>query len=181
MMNGMNMMNKEDLQKVLNEMDPTERELALKADNALDALYSYRLSREYGVNVVCNPDGDRTKIAIDGVVMNQGEFYQWLCDKEAEEDNEDDYEEDEYVDPTHVPYLDENGDLCYELAKMYIEAYVRAMSGKYLAKGTQLAWTSDDENHEYIITNVEYGRSMSDAEFERAQEKLDDIVEALQD
>ena len=180
-MMNMKPMNNEDLQNILNEMDPTERELTLKADDALDALYSYKLTKEYGVDVVCNPNGDRTKIAIDGVVMNQEEFYQWLCDKEDETDEEDyDYEDDEYVDPTHVPYLNDDGDLCYEFAKMYIEAYVRAMSGKYLAKGAHLEWTNDDENQEYIVMNAEYGRSMSDAEFERAQEKLDDIVEALQ-
>lgn len=170
-------MSNEDLQNAINEMDPTEKELTLRADDALDALYSYKLTKEYGVNVVCNPDGDRTKIAIDGVVMNQEEFYQWLRNKEAAVEEDVD---EECVDPMHVPYLNDDGDLCYEFTKMYIEAYIRAMSGKYLAKGSQLAWTNDDARHEYVVTNVEYGRSMSDAELERAQEKLDDIVETLQ-
>ena len=39
-------------------MDPEERELAIAADDAADRLWAYRLGKEFGVEVVCNPDGD---------------------------------------------------------------------------------------------------------------------------
>lgn len=99
-------MTNEELQAKLNAMDPIERELTIAADDAQDALMAYKIGKKYGVEVVCNPDGDRTKVSIDGVVMNQEQFATWLMGKELEEygrqmaegateGDEEDYEDEE--------------------------------------------------------------------------------------
>ena len=78
------------------------REAALAADDAMDAYYSYTLHRDFGVDVVCNPGGDRSLIQIDGVTMDQRQFAQWLQAKMAGEDyvpeNEDDVDDTDDVD-----------------------------------------------------------------------------------
>lgn len=95
-------MNNLELNEMLAQMSQEERNLVLAADDALDAYYSYKLNKEYGVTVICNPDGDRTKISIDGVIMNHEEFANWLLEKQIEKyglaeedfDSEDSEEED---------------------------------------------------------------------------------------
>ena len=77
-------MTREELEMMLGEMDPEERKLALAADDAADRLWAYRLRKEFGVEVVCNPDGDRTKVMIDGVVMDHEQFSEWYASKQLE-------------------------------------------------------------------------------------------------
>ena len=95
-------MTREELEMMLSEMDPEERELALAADDAADRLWAYRLRKEFGVEVVCNPDGDRTKVMIDGVVMDHEQFSEWYASKQLEKMTPGNDDEEPTVLPTDI-------------------------------------------------------------------------------
>ena len=56
-----------------------------KLDDGLDMILGTLVGATYGVEVICNPDGDRGLISIDGVKMGHYEFAAWLTKKENEE------------------------------------------------------------------------------------------------
>lgn len=75
------------------------QDVAEALDDAMDLICSKLVSTKYGVEVVCNPDGDRNSISIDGQIMGHAEFDRWLAAKEAEESH-----------PTSNPYEEEEMD-----------------------------------------------------------------------
>lgn len=70
--------NTEQLKQYLDDLDETTRALMIAADDAYDALYGHLIEKEFGVHVECNPDGDRSKIAIDGEILDAEGFNEWL-------------------------------------------------------------------------------------------------------
>lgn len=154
-------MTREELEMMLGEMDPEERELALAADDAADRLWAYRLGKEFGVEVVCNPDGDRTKIMIDGVVMDHEEFNIWYMGKQFEKiidggynclptDLEISYEE-----------LSRGG---YAALPSDVKRYLRREFGYCLARDNNMTIDIQDDDEMVYVHNIAWGRKLTTEE-----------------
>lgn len=174
-------MTREELETMLNEMDPEERELALAADDAADRLWSYRLKKEYGVQeVICNPDDDRTKIMLDGVVMDQEQFEEWLANKEMEKiqsrlnlnNSDSDNSANDLTEATLPNYLE----VTYEelQSKGYtraplpsdIKKYLRRAYGHCLARDNNMTINIQDDDRVVYIDNIEWGRKLTNEELD---------------
>ena len=166
-------MTKEELDEMLNGMDERERELTLAVDDAQDALMSYKLEKQYGVTVECNPGGDRTLIKIDGVVMNHAQFNQWLIGKELEamgrdmQDVSDTEEEEvELPDEIEISYDDlmEYSDNAYGPGPSAVKKYLRKEYGYCLARGAELEYDFNDSEGTVNVSNITWGRKLSESE-----------------
>ena len=203
-MEEMNMMglpttpNTERLKQYLDDLDETTRALMIAADDAYDALYGHLIEKEFGVHVECNPDGDRSKIAIDGEILDAEGFNEWLTNaqrKKTEDSMRNDlnnrlsakiiqwhqqYPADTMsLLPLAVPFLCEPQNLSEEETELYLRTFVRAMSGRCLGKGMPFTWEINRTNGEYRVKQLYYGRPMSATEKALADVRLNDIVEAL--
>ena len=203
-MEEMNMMglptapNTARLKQYLDDLDETTRALMIAADDAYDALYGHLIEKEFGVHVECNPDGDRSKIAIDGEILDAEGFNEWLTNaqrKKIEDNTRNDlsnrlsakivrwhqqYPADTMsLLPLAVPFLCEPRNLSEEETELYLRTFVRAMSGRCLSKGMPFTWEINRTNGEYRVRRLYYGRPMSATEKARADERLNDIVEAF--
>lgn len=154
-------MTREELEMMLNEMDPEERELTLAADDAADRLWAYKLRKEFGVEVVCNPDGDRTKVMIDGVVMDHEEFNIWYMGKQFEKiidggynclptDLEISYEE-----------LSRGG---YVALPSDVKRYLRKEFGYCLARDNNMTIDIQDDDEMVYVHNIAWGRKLTTEE-----------------
>lgn len=153
-------MNNNELNAMLNEMDSEERELTLAADDAYDRLYAYRLQKEFGVTVECNPDGDRTKVKIDGEIMNQDQFTAWLMSKRLAELSGD---LDSYAHSSNTAEELPSEETIYYGnldgavgSRSAAENYLRNKYDHYLAGGTSpdIVWEDDHAT----VTNIQWGR-----------------------
>lgn len=193
--------NTERLKQYLDDLDETTRALMIAADDAYDALYGHLIEKEFGVHVECNPDGDRSKIAIDGEILDAEGFNEWLTNaqrKKAEEAAErrqidlsnrlsakinrwhQQYPADTMsLLPLAVPFLCEPQNLSEEETELYLRTFVRAMSGRCLGKGMPFTWEINRTNGEYRVRQLYYGRPMNATEKALADVRLNDIVEAF--
>lgn len=190
--------NTERLKQYLDDLDETTRALMIAVDDAYDALYGHLIEKEFGVHVECNPDGDRSKIAIDGEILDAEGFNEWLTNaqrKKTEDSMRNDlnnrlsakivrwhqqYPADTMsLPPLAVPFLCEPQNLSEEETELYLRTFVRAMSGRYLGKGMPFTWEINRTNGEYRVRLRCYGRPMSATEKALADVRLNDIVEAF--
>lgn len=156
-------MNRTELENMLNEMSAEEREAALAVDDAMDRYFSIQLQKKYGVRVVCNPDGDRTKIMIDDVVMDQEQFAAWLMVREAGRVISEAAQRPEIEAPAadveelpgdlKIPYDELN-----QVDAEGVKTWLRGVYGHYLKKGTEPSMMWDDDNNEVIVSNIQWGR-----------------------
>lgn len=160
-------MTREELEMMLNEMDPEERELAIAADDAADRLWAYRLRKEFGVEVVCNPDGDRTKVMIDGVVMDHEQFNEWYASKQLEKilnrnDDEDNCEECLPTD-LEISYeeLSRGG---YVALPSDVKRYLRREFGYCLARNNNMTIDIQDDDEMVYVHNIAWGRKLTTEE-----------------
>lgn len=159
---------------------------AMKAlDDAMDAMMVIHLKKEFGVEAVCNPDGDRSKIKIDGVIMDKEEFAVWyiarkfeqlansldeVIDKNEtskEEKNVDKDRKCEKCDKSEVAPREDlpstiEIDYC-DLYDAYDEAeiydFIRDLEGRYLSGKhpyPDIDW--DDDNEVITVSNIHWGR-----------------------
>jgi len=163
-------MTKQELDEMLAGMDERERELTLAVDDAQDALMAYKLEKKYGVTVECNPDGDRTLIKIDGVVMNHAQFAQWLMGKELEAMGRGmqnvSTPEVELPSEVEISYddLEEYSDNSYGPGVKAVKTYLRKEYGYCLARGAELEYDFNDEDRVVSVSNITWGRKLSESE-----------------
>lgn len=160
-------MTREELEMMLNEMDSEERELAIAADDAADRLWAYKLRKEFGVEVVCNPDGDRTKVMIDGVVMDHEQFSEWYASKQLEKmtlgnDDEDNCEECLPTD-LEISYeeLSRGG---YVALPSDVKRYLRREFGYCLARDNNMTIDIQDDDEMVYVHNIAWGRKLTTEE-----------------
>ncbi len=149
-------MNNQELQMLLESMDPAERELSLQADDALDRLYTYKLQREFGVAIECNPGGDRTKIKVNNVIMNQEEFASWLEQKQIEKyglEDDEEYDEDEDEFPEQAN--------SWDYAVGYLAAHGIKVTDEFIDNDTE----------------EEYAYGLLDDLYSYDNESLDEVIE----
>lgn len=163
-------MTKEQLDEMLASMDERERELTLAVDDAKDALMSYKLNKKYGVTVECNPGGDRTLIKIDGVVMNDEQFIKWLIGKELEEIGKQlqagSNDKEELPSELEISYddLEEYTTSIYGPGPTAVRKYLRKEYGYCLARGAELDFDFNDEENIVTVSNITWGRKLSESE-----------------
>ena len=154
-------MTREELEMMLNEMDPEERELALAADDAADRLWAYRLRKEFGVEVVCNPDGDRTKVMIDGVVMDHEEFNIWYMGKQFEKIIDGGYN----CLPTDLEIsYEELSNGGYVALPSDVKRYLRKEFGYCLARDNNMTIDIQDDDEMVYVHNIAWGRKLTTEE-----------------
>ena len=156
-------MTREELEMMLNEMDPEERELALAADDAADRLWAYRLRKELGVQeVVCNPDGDRTKVMIDGVVMDHEEFNIWYMGKQFEKIIDGGYN----CLPTDLEIsYEELSNGGYVALPSDVKRYLRREFGYCLARdNSNMTIDIQDDDEMVYVHNIAWGRKLTTEE-----------------
>lgn len=154
-------MTREELEMMLNEMDPEERELAIAADDAADRLWAYRLRKEFGVEVVCNPDGDRTKVMIDGVVMDHEEFNIWYMGKQFEKIIDGGYN----CLPTDLEIsYEELSNGGYVALPSDIKRYLRKEFGYCLARDNNMTIDIQDDDEMVYVHNIAWGRKLTTEE-----------------
>lgn len=154
-------MTREELEMMLGEMDPEERELALAADDAADRLWAYRLRKEFGVEVVCNPDGDRTKVMIDGVVMDHEEFNIWYMGKQFEKIIDEEYN----CLPTDLEIsYDELSRGGYVALPSDVKRYLRREFGYCLARDNNMTIDIQDDDEMVYVHNIAWGRKLTTEE-----------------
>ena len=155
-------MTREELEMMLNEMDPEERELALAADDAADRLWAYRLRKEFGVQeVVCNPDGDRTKVMIDGVVMDHEEFNIWYMGKQFEKIIDGGYN----CLPTDLEIsYEELSNGGYVALPSDVKRYLRREFGYCLARDNNMTIDIQDDDEMVYVHNIAWGRKLTTEE-----------------
>ena len=154
-------MTREELEMMLNEMDPEERELALAADDAADRLWAYRLRKEFGVEVVCNPDGDRTKVMIDGVVMDHEEFNIWYMGKQFEKIIDGGYN----CLPTDLEIsYEELSNGGYVALPSDVKRYLRREFGYCLARDNNMTIDIQDDDEMVYVHNIAWGRKLTTEE-----------------
>lgn len=157
-------MTKEELEMMLGEMDPEERELALAADDAADRLWAYKLRKEFGVEVVCNPDGDRTKVMIDGVVMDHEEFNIWYMGKQFEKIIDEEYNCEECL-PTELEIsYDELSRGGYVALPSDVKRYLRREFGYCLARDNNMTIDIQDDDEMVYVHNIAWGRKLTTEE-----------------
>lgn len=163
-------MTREELEMMLGEMDPEERELALAADDAADRLWAYRLRKELGVQeVVCNPDGDRTKVMIDGVVMDHEQFSEWYASKQLEKmalGNNDEDTDEPTVLPTDLEIsYDELSRGGYVALPSDVKRYLRREFGYCLARdNSNMTIDIQDDDEMVYVHNIAWGRKLTTEE-----------------
>ena len=161
-------MTREELEMMLGEMDPEERELAIAADDAADRLWAYRLRKELGVQeVVCNPDGDRTKVMIDGVVMDQEQFSEWYASKQLEKilNRNDDEDNCEECLPTDLEIsYDELSRGGYVALPSDVKRYLRREFGYCLARDNNMTIDIQDDDEMVYVHNIAWGRKLTTEE-----------------
>lgn len=158
-------MTREELEMMLGEMDPEERELALAADDAADRLWAYKLRKEFGVEVVCNPDGDRTKIMIDGVVMDQEQFSEWYASKQLEKMTLDNDDEEPTVLPTDLEIsYEELSNGGYVALPSDVKRYLRREFGYCLARDNNMTIDIQDDDEMVYVHNIAWGRKLTTEE-----------------
>lgn len=160
-------MTREELEMMLGEMDPEERELALAADDAADRLWAYRLRKEFGVEVVCNPDGDRTKVMIDGVVMDHEQFSEWYASKQLEKilNRNDDEDNCEECLPTDLEIsYDELSRGGYVALPSDVKRYLRREFGYCLARDNNMTIDIQDDDEMVYVHNIAWGRKLTTEE-----------------
>ena len=160
-------MTREELEMMLGEMDPEERELTLAADDAADRLWAYKLRKEFGVEVICNPDGDRTKVMIDGVVMDHEQFSEWYTGKQLEKmtlgnDDEDNCEECLPTD-LEISY-DELSRGGYVALPSDVKRYLRKEFGYGLARDNNMTIDIQDDDEMVYVHNIAWGRKLTTEE-----------------
>ena len=155
-------MTREELEMMLGEMDPEERELALAADDAADRLWAYRLRKEFGVQeVVCNPDGDRTKVMIDGVVMDHEEFNIWYMGKQFEKIIDGGYN----CLPTDLEIsYEELSNGGYVALPSDVKRYLRREFGYCLARDNNMTIDIQDDDEMVYVHNIAWGRKLTTEE-----------------
>ena len=154
-------MTREELEMMLNEMDPEERELAIAADDAADRLWAYRLRKEFGVEVVCNPDGDRTKVMIDGVVMDHEEFNIWYMGKQFEKIIDGGYN----CLPTDLEIsYEELSNGGYVALPSDVKRYLRREFGYCLARDNNMTIDIQDDDEMVYVHNIAWGRKLTTEE-----------------
>ena len=155
-------MTREELEMMLNEMDPEERELAIAADDAADRLWAYRLRKEFGVEVVCNPDGDRTKVMIDGVVMDHEEFNIWYMGKQFEKIIDGGYN----CLPTDLEIsYEELSNGGYVALPSDVKRYLRREFGYCLARdNSNMTIDIQDDDEMVYVHNIAWGRKLTTEE-----------------
>ena len=160
-------MTREELEMMLGEMDPEERELAIAADDAADRLWAYRLRKEFGVEVVCNPDGDRTKVMIDGVVMDHEQFSEWYASKQLEKilNRNDDEDNCEECLPTDLEIsYDELSNGGYVALPSDVKRYLRREFGYCLARDNNMTIDIQDDDEMVYVHNIAWGRKLTTEE-----------------
>ena len=160
-------MTREELEMMLNEMDPEERELAIAADDAADRLWAYRLRKEFGVEVVCNPDGDRTKVMIDDVVMDHEQFNEWYTSKQLEKilNSNDDEDNCEECLPTDLEIsYDELSRGGYVALPSDVKRYLRREFGYCLARNNNMTIDIQDDDEMVYVHNIAWGRKLTTEE-----------------
>ena len=160
-------MTREELEMMLNEMDPEERELAIAADDAADRLWAYKLRKEFGVEVVCNPDGDRTKVMIDGVVMDHEQFSEWYASKQLEKilNSNDDEDNCEECLPTELEIsYEELSNGGYVALPSDIKRYLRKEFGYCLARDNNMTIDIQDDDEMVYVHNIAWGRKLTTEE-----------------
>lgn len=154
-------MTREELEMMLGEMDPEERELAIAADDAADRLWAYRLRKELGVEVVCNPDGDRTKVMIDGVVMDHEEFNIWYMGKQFEKIIDGGYN----CLPTDLEIsYEELSNGGYVALPSDVKRYLRREFGYCLARDNNMTIDIQDDDEMVYVHNIAWGRKLTTEE-----------------
>ena len=155
-------MTREELEMMLGEMDPEERELAIAADDAADRLWAYRLRKEFGVEVVCNPDGDRTKVMIDGVVMDHEEFNIWYMGKQFEKIIDEEYN----CLPTDLEIsYEELSNGGYVALPSDVKRYLRREFGYCLARdNSNMTIDIQDDDEMVYVHNIAWGRKLTTEE-----------------
>lgn len=160
-------MTREELEMMLGEMDPEERELTLAADDATDRLWAYKLRKEFGVEVVCNPDGDRTKVMIDGVVMDHEQFSEWYASKQLEKilNSNDDEDNCEECLPTDLEIsYDELSRGGYVALPSDVKRYLRKEFGYCLARNNNMTIDIQDDDEMVYVHNIAWGRKLTTEE-----------------
>ena len=158
-------MTREELEMMLGEMDPEERELAIAADDAADRLWAYKLRKEFGVEVVCNPDGDRTKVMIDGVVMDQEQFSEWYASKQLEKILNSNDDEEPTVLPTDLEIsYDELSRGGYVALPSDVKRYLRREFGYCLARDNNMTIDIQDDDEMVYVHNIAWGRKLTTEE-----------------
>ena len=160
-------MTREELEMMLGEMDPEERELAIAADDAADRLWAYKLRKEFGVEVVCNPDGDRTKVMIDGVVMDHEQFSEWYASKQLEKilNRNDDEDNCEECLPTDLEIsYDELSRGGYVALPSDVKRYLRREFGYCLARDNNMTIDIQDDDEMVYVHNIAWGRKLTTEE-----------------
>lgn len=160
-------MTREELEMMLGEMDPEERELAIAADDAADRLWAYRLRKEFGVEVVCNPDGDRTKVMIDGVVMDHEQFSEWYASKQLEKilNSNDDEDNCEECLPTDLEIsYEELSNGGYVALPSDVKRYLRREFGYCLARDNNMTIDIQDDDEMVYVHNIAWGRKLTTEE-----------------
>ena len=158
-------MTREELEMMLGEMDAEERELAIAADDAADRLWAYRLRKEFGVEVVCNPDGDRTKVMIDGVVMDHEQFSEWYASKQLEKILNSNDDEEPTVLPTDLEIsYEELSNGGYVALPSDVKRYLRREFGYCLARDNNMTIDIQDDDEMVYVHNIAWGRKLTTEE-----------------
>ena len=121
----------------------------------------------FGVEVVCNPDGDRTKVMIDGVVMDHEQFSEWYASKQLEKmtlgnDDEDNCEECLPTD-LEISYeeLSRGG---YVALPSDVKRYLRREFGYCLARDNNMTIDIQDDDEMVYVHNIAWGRKLTTEE-----------------
>lgn len=145
-------------------------DLFVAIDDSLDVMFGKLIEAKYGVEVIPNVDGDRSKISIDGQVMNQIQFANWLAEKESEEDQPE-YEDEEDDGPTNRLRFEEqlpetllvNTGGCIDIS--VLKTWLRKQYGHCLARGCDLdAEPTGSGQGIWKVTNITWGRKLTQAE-----------------
>lgn len=158
---------------------PTDQrqEVYEKLDDGLDMILGTLVGATYGVEVICNPDGDRGLISIDGVKMGHYEFAAWLTKKENEETEAPASEEKESQSGSKLRF--EDSDRHYPGEVIDVISFDGALTEREAKREVKFAtgcFVASDSNHtiEYdayndltIVHNVVLGRRASASELVR--------------
>ena len=146
-----------------------------KLDDGLDMILGTLVGATYGVEVICNPDGNRGLISIDGVKMGHYEFSDWLTKKENEETEAS--EEKESQSGSKLRF--EDGDRHYpgevieiitfdgELSDRDARREVKFATGCFVASNSNHTLEYDEDNNLTILHDVVLGRRASASELVR--------------
>ena len=148
-----------------------------KLDDGLDMILGTLVGATYGVEVICNPDGDRGLISIDGVKMGHYEFAAWLTKKENEETEAPASEEKESQSGSKLRFEDSDrhypGEIIDiisfdgELSERDARREVKFATGCFVASNSNHTLEYDEENNLTILHDVVLGRRASASELIR--------------